>query len=85
MLATLTSKGQVTLPASIRAALNLAVGAQLDFVLQDDGTIRVIPVSRDPLAVSSVLPLPPRGPASEEELRNARAARAAGRFMRSAA
>lgn len=82
MLATLTSKGQITLPAPIRAALKLDAGACLDFVLQDDGSIRVVPVSRDPLAVSAVLPKPPRGPASGEELRDAVAVRAAARFAR---
>ncbi|MBI4986163.1 MAG: type II toxin-antitoxin system PrlF family antitoxin, partial [Rhodocyclales bacterium] len=47
MLATLTSKGQVTVPSSIREALKLDAGARLDFALQDDGSIRVVPVSRD--------------------------------------
>jgi len=83
MLATLTSKGQVTLPAPIRAALKLDAGARLDFVLQDDGSIRIVPVSRDPLAVSAVLPRPSRGPASGEDIRTAIAGRAAGRFARS--
>ncbi len=83
MLATLTSKGQVTLPASIRAALKLDAGARLDFALQEDGSIRVVPVSRDPLAVGAVLPKPPRGPASDEDMRTAIAGRAAGRFARS--
>jgi AbrB family looped-hinge helix DNA binding protein len=83
MLATLTSKGQITLPAPIRAALKLDVGTLLDFTLQDDGSIHVVPVSRDPLAVSAVLPKPPRGPASEEEMRNAVAGRVAARFARS--
>lgn len=83
MLATLTSKGQVTLPAPIRAALKLDAGARLDFILQDDGSIRVVPVSHDPLAVSAVLPKPARTAASEEDLRAAIAGRAAGRFERS--
>jgi AbrB family looped-hinge helix DNA binding protein len=83
MLATLTSKGQVTVPAPIRAALKLEAGTRLDFVLQDDGSIRVVPVSRDPLAISTILPKPPRGPASEEAMRAAIATRAAGRFARS--
>lgn len=83
MLATLTSKGQVTLPAPIRAALKLDAGARLDFALQDDGSIRVVPVSRDPLAVSAVLPKPPRGPVSDADIRVAGARRAAKRFARS--
>lgn len=83
MLATLTSKGQVTLPAPIRAALKLDAGARLDFALQDDGSIRVVPVSRDPLAVSAVLPKPPRGPVSDADIRVAGARRASKRFARS--
>lgn len=83
MLATLTSKGQVTLPAPIRAALKLDAGARLDFALQDDGSIRVVPVSRDPLAVSTVLPKPPRGPVGDADIRAAVAGRAAKRFARS--
>lgn len=84
MLATLTSKGQVTLPAPIRAALKLDAGARLDFALQDDGSIRVVPVSRDPLAIGAVLPKPPRGPVSAADLRAAIVGRAAERFARSA-
>ena len=38
-LATLTSKGQVTIPKSIRSQLRLHSGDQIDFVVHDDGTI----------------------------------------------
>lgn len=76
MRATLTRKGQVTLPAPIRAALKLDAGARLDFTLQDDGSIRVVPVSRDPLAVGTVLPKPPRAAVSDADIRAAIAARA---------
>jgi len=85
MLATLTSKGQVTLPAAIRAALKLDAGTRLDFALQADGSIRVVPVSRDPLAIGTVLPKPPRGSVGESEIRAAVATRAAARFARSQA
>lgn len=84
MLATLTSKGQVTLPAPIRAALKLDAGARLDFALQDDGSIRIVPVSHDPLAVSKILPKPPRELVSDAGIRAAIAERATARFMRSA-
>ena len=83
MLATLTSKGQVTLPAPIRAALKRTAGARLDFTLQDDGSIRVVPVLRDPLAIGAVLPKPPRGLVADTEIRAAIARRAAERFTRS--
>lgn len=83
MLATLTSKGQITIPSLIRTSLGLEAGARLDFQLQDDGTILLVPVTRDPLAVAAVLPKPPRGPASEADIQTAIAARAARRFGRS--
>jgi antitoxin PrlF len=42
MRATLTSKGQVTLPAPIRAALRLRTGSRVDFV-QRDGLVILVP------------------------------------------
>ena len=41
MLATLTSKGQVTLPKELRDRLGLNAGTLLDFEIQADDTIRV--------------------------------------------
>lgn len=39
--ATLTSKGQVTIPASVRTRLGLRTGDQIDFVLAPDGDVRL--------------------------------------------
>lgn len=36
-IATLTSKGRITLPLSVRKALRLLPGAKVDFVAQSDG------------------------------------------------
>jgi antitoxin PrlF len=44
--ATLTSKGQITIPLKLRNALNLYPGTQLDFVLEHNG-FRAIPVMHD--------------------------------------
>lgn len=41
--ATVTSKGQVTIPKRIRDELDLNAGTELEFVLEEDGTIRVRP------------------------------------------
>jgi len=41
--ATLTSKGQITIPLAVRAALGLHAGVKLDFVLDQDG-FKVMPL-----------------------------------------
>jgi AbrB family looped-hinge helix DNA binding protein len=39
--ATLTSKGQLTLPKAVRDRLKVSAGDTVDFVVGDDGDIRV--------------------------------------------
>jgi AbrB family looped-hinge helix DNA binding protein len=39
--ATLTSKGQITIPRAIRQALNVGAGDRLDFVLESEGRVLV--------------------------------------------
>lgn len=41
--ATLTSKGQITIPLPLRTALGLHAGSKLDFIREDDG-FKVVPV-----------------------------------------
>ena len=41
--ATITSKGQVTIPKRIRDELGLTAGTEMEFTIQEDGTIRVRP------------------------------------------
>jgi len=41
--ATLTSKGQVTIPKRIRERLGLEAGTEVEFILDDDGSLRVRP------------------------------------------
>lgn len=42
--ATLTSKGQVTIPKQVRQRLHLASGDKIEFVLQEDGTALLRPM-----------------------------------------
>ena len=44
--ATLTSKGQITIPQSVRTALGLHAGTKIDFVRIDDG-YKVVPQRKD--------------------------------------
>lgn len=46
-VATVTSKGQVTIPKSIRDALRIKEGTRLSFEIGPDGTIVVRPKTRD--------------------------------------
>ncbi len=45
-LATMTSKGQVTIPKSVRDRLNLRSGDKIDFRIEDDGTVVIRPLSK---------------------------------------
>ena len=58
MLATLTSKGQVTLPKEIRDALKLSSGAKLDFSLQADGSVNVRPMKNSIASLFGILKRP---------------------------
>ena len=39
--ATITSKGQVTIPKRIRDELDLDAGTEVEFIVEEDGSIRV--------------------------------------------
>jgi antitoxin PrlF len=68
MFATLTSKGQLTLPKEIRETLGLSAGAILDFQLQDDGTITARHVSADARRVRGLLKSPHATPPTIAEM-----------------
>lgn len=46
MLATVTDKGQVTVPKEIRDKVGIVPGSKLDFEFLDDGTLRVRVLAR---------------------------------------
>ncbi len=54
-VATLTSKGQVTIPKEVRERLRLKTGDRLDFRLEEDGSVRLVPVARRAADVFGVL------------------------------
>ncbi len=53
--ATMTSKGQVTIPAEIRKALNLTAGQRVVFTGFDDGTTLLRAKSRSVLELRGLL------------------------------
>jgi len=45
-LATMTSKGQVTVPKEVRERLGLRAGVRVEFRIEEDGTAKMVPASR---------------------------------------
>lgn len=68
MLATLTTKGQITLPKEIRERLQLDAGAVIDFELLPDDTILARPVKADARRIRGLLKSPHAQPLSVEEM-----------------
>lgn len=66
-LSTMTSKGQVTIPADIRKYLHLKPGDKIDFQLEANGTARIFPFSRKVSEVYGILARAGRQPLSVEE------------------
>jgi AbrB family looped-hinge helix DNA binding protein len=52
---TLTSKGQTTIPKDVRKRLNLHPGDRLEFVIDEDGRVLVLPASIDASELAGML------------------------------
>lgn len=77
MRAVVTSKGQITIPQSIRNQANIVVGSQLDFQLRNDGTIIVHVVTLDISELKGIVKTKRRKPVSLKEMKRAIASGAA--------
>lgn len=71
MKSTVTSKGQVTIPFAIRAKAKIVAGSQLDFQIENDGTLIVHLISRDISDLKGMLKSKRRKPASLKEMKQA--------------
>jgi len=56
--ATITSKGQITLPKEVREALGVGTGDRVEFVAEPDGVYRVIAATRDIKQLKGLVPKP---------------------------
>ncbi len=68
MLATVTDKGQVTVPKNIRDQLHIATGSKLDFEVADDGSMRVRVLVRGPDNLFGLVHRPGIKPLSIKEM-----------------
>jgi AbrB family looped-hinge helix DNA binding protein len=53
--ATITTKGQVTIPKEIRDYLNLDTGSKVDFVIDENGIVKLIPLNVPIESLSGIL------------------------------
>lgn len=68
--ATLTSKGQLTLPKEVRAALGVGPGDRIDFVRMEDGNFAVMPATAPVKRLKGILKKPAK-PVSLEAMEKA--------------
>jgi len=67
-IATVTSKGQVTIPKVVRDLMHIDAGDQIDFVVTERGDVLVRSVSLDVRALRGLLKRPRRKSVSVEEM-----------------
>ena len=67
-MATLTSKGQVTIPKTVRDSLRLRTGDKVEFVLVPDGKALIRPITKKVDEVFGRLHKPGRKPVSVAEM-----------------
>jgi AbrB family looped-hinge helix DNA binding protein len=65
--ATLTSKGQITLPKAVRDRLGLAAGDKVEFVETEAGVFELRAATRDLRELKGVIPRPSK-PVSIEDM-----------------
>ncbi len=67
-IATVTSKGQVTIPKEIRDYLKLETGSKVEFVIDENGNVKIVPLNVPIEAFSGVLHRPGMKTATIEEM-----------------
>ena len=77
--ATLTSKGQITIPISVRTALGIDTGSRVEFIQTGNHEFSIIPATQSVKQLKGILakPAKPAKPVSIEDMNNAIAAQGA--------
>ncbi|MCK4558499.1 MAG: type II toxin-antitoxin system PrlF family antitoxin [Calditrichia bacterium] len=70
MVSTLTSKGQLTIPKSIRKRFKLHRGDKIEFIIDREGAIRLVPVKSSVKELKGMVP-PSNKKVSLEDMQNA--------------
>jgi AbrB family looped-hinge helix DNA binding protein len=80
--ATLTTKGQITIPKEVRERLGVGTGDRLNFIVQEDGSVVMEPLTRHVRELAGLLHRRGRRPVSVEHMDEAIARRHRERFGR---
>ncbi len=68
--ATITSKGQVTIPKDVRTRLGVGTGDRVEFIEIQDGVFQVVAATQDVQALKGIVPKPKR-PVTIEDMNQA--------------
>ena len=66
MLATITSKGQITLPKMLRDQLHLSAGDRIEFVIEENNVVRLLPHLASVKNLKGMLPKPAQAVSLEQ-------------------
>lgn len=80
--ATLTTKGQITIPKEVRDHLGVETGDRLSFEVQEDGTVIVKPITRHVRELGGLLRRPGQRPVAVDEMDQAIAGHMQTKFGR---
>jgi len=60
MVSTMTSKGQLTVPKKVRNRLKIHAGDKLEFLFDESGNCRIVPVTSSMKQLKGIIPIPRR-------------------------
>lgn len=66
MVATMTSKGQLTIPIEARRKFGLKAGTKVDLVATEDGRLELIPLTGSVKGLKGMVPKPEKALSIEE-------------------
>ena len=64
--ATITSKGQITIPKDIRALLDLHSGDKINFIVEESGEVRFLPATQDVNTLKGIIAKPKKAVSVEQ-------------------
>ncbi len=67
---TITTKGQITIPKDIRNILNIGKGDRIEFLVDTNGSVTILPVTTDIKALKGLVPKPKKY-VSLDDMKNA--------------